>query len=69
MLQDDPNDARAIKGVMQVAEKFLKGRNQPADAEKLYAYLLEVAPDSPLAEYVQQGLDSARKRATQAQTA
>jgi len=69
VLQDDPNDARAIKGVMQVAEKFLKGRNQPTDAEKLYAYLLEVAPDSPLAEYVQQGLDGAKKMAAQAQTA
>jgi hypothetical protein len=68
VLQDDANDARAIKGVMQVADKFLKGRNQPAEAEKLYAYLLEVAPNSPLAEYVQQGLDSARKMATQAQT-
>ncbi len=69
VLQEDPNDARAIKGVMQVAEKFLKGRNHPADAAKLYAYLLEVAPDSPLAEYVQQGLDSAKRAAGQAQTA
>jgi tetratricopeptide (TPR) repeat protein len=67
-LEDDRNDARAIKGIMQVAEKYLKGRNQPADAEKLYAYLLHVAPDSPLVEYVLQGLEGARKMAAQTQT-
>jgi hypothetical protein len=69
VLQDDPTDARAIKGVMQVSEKFLKERNQPGEAEKLYAFLLNVASDSPLLEYVQEGLDAASKMAAQSQTA
>ena len=69
VLRDDPNDARAIKGIMQVAERFLKGRSESAEAAKLYAYLLKVAPDSPLVEYIQQGLDGAKKMVAQAQTA
>jgi len=69
LLQDDPTDARAVKGVMQVSEKFLKERNQPADALKLYEFLLKVASDSPLAEYIQEGLNASKKAASQSQTA
>ncbi len=63
VLQEEPGEVRAIKGIMQVAEKLAKNGEQATEAAKLYTYLLKVAPDSPLTEYIQSGLETARTNA------
>jgi len=63
ILQQDATDARAIKGIMHVAETLVHERNQPSDAVKLYSYLLKTSGGSPLAEYIQEGLNQAQKAA------
>jgi hypothetical protein len=61
VLQEDNCDARAIKGMMQVAETLLKERKQPTEAIKLYSYVLKTSARSPLVEYIQEGLQEAQK--------
>ncbi len=61
VLQEDRNDARAIKGIMHVAETLTGEGGQAADAAKLYSYLQKTCPDTPLMEYILEGLERARK--------
>ena len=63
VIQEDPNDARAIKGVMAVAGTLCEEDGHAADAVKLYSYLQKTCPDTPLMEYILDGLEKARKLA------
>jgi hypothetical protein len=66
ILQKDTKETRAVKGILQVAEKLLKESRKPADALRLYQYLLKHCPDSPLAEFMHQGEEEAKKMVEQA---
>lgn len=61
VIQKDCNHARAIKGVMHVAETLTRENGRAGDAAKLYDYLVRSCPDTPLMEYIQNGLSKARK--------
>ena len=61
VLQEDRNDIRAIKGIMHVAETLTGEDGKAAEAVKLYSYLQKTCPDTPLMEYIQEGLERARK--------
>ena len=63
VIQADRNNARAIKGVMHVAETLISEEGRAADAVKLYGYLEKSCPETPLLEYIQDGLAKARKAA------
>jgi hypothetical protein len=63
VIQADSNNARAIKGVMHVAESLAEEEGKASDAVKLYSYLEKACPESPLMEYILEGLDKARKTA------
>ncbi|MBD3867981.1 MAG: hypothetical protein IFK94_07645 [Acidobacteria bacterium] len=63
VIQADRNHARAIKGVMHVAETLAGEDGRAADAVKLYSYLAKSCPETPLMEYIQDGLAKARKTA------
>ena len=67
MLQTDKRDARAIKGILKIAETLHREKSDPQDAVRLYRYLLKTAPESPLAEYMKQGLDEAQHKLGEAQ--
>ncbi len=61
VLHADRKNVRAIKGVMQVAKTLSGEVGRAADAVKLYAYLEKSCPETPLMEYIQEGLAQARK--------
>lgn len=57
VVREDPTESRAIKGLVQVAEMMQKEEAQVPNAAKILEYLLQAAPHSPLAPYVQESLD------------
>ncbi len=61
ILTVDPGEIRAIKGLLQVGDEILHKRNNPKAAAKVYRYLLQHSGTSPLAEYMQRGLDEAER--------
>lgn len=63
VMRDDPTHARAIKGLLQIAETLLRKRQQPAEALRLYDYLAQHAGDSPLGEFIREGRDEAARKA------
>jgi hypothetical protein len=54
-----PEETRAIKGLLQVAEQIMNQR--PEAAAKVYRYLLEHCASSPLAEFMTRGLAEAER--------
>ena len=59
VIGEERGSVRAIKGLLQVADRILNERSHPAAAQKVYRYLLEHCSDSPLREYITQGLAAA----------
>lgn len=55
ILEDQPTHAKAIKGVMKIAED-MGHRGHRTEAAEIYRYLLDQCSESPLAEYMWQGL-------------
>jgi hypothetical protein len=66
VIGQDRDEARAVKGLLQVAEKILHDKQRPEAAIKVYRYLLQHCASSPLAEYMQAGLDEAERTIAQA---
>lgn len=62
VLQSDKRDMRAIKGILKIAEVLHREKSNPEDAVRLYRYLLKTAPESPLVEYMSQGLEEAQQK-------
>lgn len=58
----DAGETRAIKGMLQVADKILQEKHKPDAAAKVYRYLLKHCSSSPLAEYMRLGLEDAERK-------
>ena len=61
VIGEDNGSGRAIKGLLQVAERILNERQHPAAALKVYRYLMEHCSDSPLREYMTQGVAASER--------
>lgn len=62
-LDSEPGDAKAFKGLLRVAEHHLEKAKAPVEAIRVYRYLLERAPGSPLAEHARDLLADAERKA------
>ncbi|HRY42868.1 MAG TPA: hypothetical protein P5164_02875 [Thermoanaerobaculia bacterium] len=62
-LDAEPGDAKAFKGLLRVAEHHLEKAKAPLEAVRVYRYLLERAPGSPLAEHARDLLADVERRA------
>jgi hypothetical protein len=58
----DNGEQRAVKGLLQVAERVLRERDNPAAAARVYRYLLQHCAHSPLAQFMSDGLAQAERR-------
>ncbi len=65
-LQAQPEEPRAVKGMLQIGELMCRGPEGPADAVKVYRFLLEAAPNSPLRDFIEDGLRDAERRLVRA---
>jgi hypothetical protein len=62
IINSDAQEQRAIKGLMNVSDVLLHKKSRPDAAAHVYRYLLEHCKDSPLAEFMVQGLEEAERR-------
>jgi hypothetical protein len=62
VIGSDPKEVRAIKGLLGVADQILRNRGKPEAALRVYTFLQEHCASSPLAEYVQAGLEEAQRK-------
>ena len=62
-LDAEPGDAKAFKGLLRVAEHHLEKAKAPLEAIRVYRYLLERAPGSPLAEHARDLLADVERKA------
>ena len=62
-LDAEPGDAKAFKGLLRVAEHHLEQAKAPLEAVRVYRYLLERAPGSPLADHARVLLADAERKA------
>jgi hypothetical protein len=65
ILDRDPGESRALKGLIQVAESYLE-RSENGDARRLFLMLLDRAGESPLSMHIRAGLASAERRLAKA---
>jgi hypothetical protein len=65
IIERDPGEARAIKGMLQVADGILYKKSKPEAAAKIYRYLLANCPPSSFVSLMQDGLREAEKRMSQ----
>ena len=63
----DPAEVRAVKGLLQVAESIQRVKSDPATAAKVYRFLLQRCPNSPLIEYAHRGLEEIERKLAQEQ--
>jgi tetratricopeptide (TPR) repeat protein len=66
VIGQDHGESRAVKGLLQVAEKILHEKHKPDASAKVYRYLLQHCSASPLVEYMQTGLEEAERTMAQA---
>jgi hypothetical protein len=66
VIGQDNSESRAVKGLLQVAEKILHEKHKPEAAIKVYQYLLQHCSSSPLLEFMQTGLEEAERTMAQA---
>jgi len=67
-LAKDASETRAVKGLLQVAERALSEKNNAAVALKIYRFLETKCAGTPLAEYVSQGISRTERRLGAAST-
>jgi hypothetical protein len=65
VIERDSGEARAIKGMLQVADGILYKKSKPEAAAKIYRYLLANCSPSPFVSLMQDGLKEAQKRMSQ----
>jgi hypothetical protein len=56
VIDADPNEYLAIKGLLGVADGILSEKKKPAAALRVYKFLLENCNDSTVTEIVHEGL-------------
>jgi hypothetical protein len=61
VLNTDAGEIRAIKGLLKVADDILHQKERPQAAARVYRFLLERCGSSPLAEFMQRGLEEAER--------
>lgn len=61
VLRDHPKETRAIRGLLQLAERNLRPGGLPEDAAAIYRFLLESCPDSAFADDMRRGLAAAER--------
>jgi hypothetical protein len=62
-LDAQPNDPKAFKGLLRVAEHYLEKAKEPFEAVRVYRYLLDRAPLSPFADHARDLLADAERKA------
>lgn len=62
-LDSDPADAKAFKGLLRVAEHHLEKAKEPLEAIRVYRFLLQRAPASPLAQHARDLLEDTERKA------
>jgi hypothetical protein len=62
VINTDPTELRAVKGLLQVGDEILNGRGKPEAAVKVFRFMLRRCADSPLVEYMQRGLAEAEAK-------
>jgi hypothetical protein len=62
----DPTDRKAIKGLLQIADRRLHEERRPADAARIYTFLLQYASGGPFAEDMKRGRAEAEARIARA---
>ena len=62
VLRDERSEIRAIKGLLQIAEMLLREPGEEGAASKIYRYVLDTCPDSPLATFAEEGLSRLQHR-------
>jgi hypothetical protein len=67
VLDADPADVKAFKGLLRVADHHLEKAKAPFEAVRVYRYLLERAPASPFADHARGLLADAERKAARPQ--
>jgi len=62
VIETDAGEARAVKGLLQLAGRISAETTHAAAAVKVYGYLVERCPNSPLVEYMREGLEQAERK-------
>jgi hypothetical protein len=62
-LESDPADPKAFKGLLRVAEHHVEKAKEPLEAIRVYRFLLQRAPASPLAQHARDLLEDAERKA------
>jgi hypothetical protein len=62
VIAGDAGEARAIKGLLQVADRLLNEKSSPEGAVKVYSYLMQHCAASPLVEFIRDGLEQAERK-------
>ena len=62
VIEADPGERVAIKGLLQVGEAYLHQNTHPERAQEIYRFLLEKCGGSPLENYMREGLLAAERR-------
>jgi hypothetical protein len=68
ILVKDAGELRAVKGLLQVAERILRDKNNPEVALRIYRFLEQKCSGSPLAEDISRGIAQAERRLAGAPT-
>lgn len=68
ILVKDAGEIRAVKGLLQVAERVLREKNNPEVALRVYRFLEQKCSGSPLAEEISRGIAQAERRLAAATT-
>jgi hypothetical protein len=68
ILVKDAGELRAVKGLLQVAERILREKNNPEVALRIYRFLEQKCSGSPLAEDISRGIAQAERRLAGAAT-
>jgi tetratricopeptide (TPR) repeat protein len=62
LLREDPRSLPAVKGLLQIADTYLKKAETTSRALEVFDELEDLAPQHPFDEYVEQGREEARRR-------
>lgn len=62
LLQADASCLRAVKGMLQIADDYLRRQETTEQALRIYDSLQELAPDHPFEEYVEMGRERAARQ-------
>jgi hypothetical protein len=62
VIAGDAGEGRAIKGLLQIADRLLNEKSNPDAAVKVYRYLMQHCAASPLVEFIRDGLEQAERK-------